>query len=244
MTWFSVNELSKPRMYKICKEICIFCAFFFCGSWNAYLFALQEGKAQPETQSIDAMIYGVDISVVSYESDVISYKAEIDNGKKVSIIEDARCIRFRNSHPVSGKITVFVPKNMKVHSLRIYASDSKVNVEGLVAVYFVVSMCEGSVIVENAMFKCASFSIASSNCNLNGEVTSTADFCFSETQASINLKGKLDDYNFFYPYEETSSLIISDKKITQKDRFNIDKKKRKRMGITQSSSTTNLSFVD
>ena len=237
------NECGNFEMCKTYKRLLVLLTFFAFHPIYAHLFALQEGVLHPKTQSIDAMLYGVDISIISYEGDAISYKAEIEKDGKVSIVEDARCVRFRNSHPVSGKITVLVPKNMKVESLRIYSSDSKVNVEGIVAVYFVVSMCEGVVNIENATFKCASFSIASSTCSLNGEITTTADFCFSEAQAHLNLKGSLSDYNFFYPYEETSALIIDEKKITNKDRFLIDKKKRKRMGITQSSSTTTLEFM-
>lgn len=239
-TSIKIDQINKSKV--LIKMLASF-AFFACVSLCTNLFALQEGKLHPKTQSIDAMLYGVDISIASYEGDAISYKAEIDKEQKVSIVEDTRCVRFRNSHPVSGKITVLVPKDMKMESLRIYSSSAKATVEGIVAVYFVVSMCEGAVNIENATFKCASFSIASSSCSLNGEITTTADFCFSEAQAHLNLKGSLSDYNFFYPYEETSSLIIDEKKITNKDRFLIDKKKRKRMGITQSSSTTTLEFI-
>lgn len=236
-------KIDKIKICTLHKGLMISFLCFTCISLSTNLFALQEGKLHPKTQSIDAMLYGVNINITSYEGDAISYKAEIERGEKVSIVEDARCVRFRNSHPVSGKITVLVPKDMKVESLRIYSSSAKANVEGIVAVYFVVSMCEGVVNIENTTFKTASFSVASSSCNLNGAITATADFCFSETQANINLKGKFADYNFFYPYEETSSLIIDEKEITNKDRFVIDKKKKKRMGITQSSSKTTLIFV-
>jgi len=235
-------KICRIEMYRLHKDLLFFLVFFVSVSLCNSLFALQEGRLHPSTQSIDAMLYGVDISIARYDGDTISYKAEIDKGQKVSIVEDARCVRFRNSHPVSGKITVLVPKDMKMEALRIYSSDSRATVEGIVAVYFVLSMCEGVVSINDAMFKCASFSVASSSCYLNGEITTTADFCFSETQASINLKGSLGDYNFFYPYEETSSLTIDEKKITSQDRFSIDKKKRKKMGITQSSSRTNLTF--
>ena len=237
-TKFSRIEVSLPY-----KRWFVFLACLICTSLFTQLFALQEGKFHPKTQSIDAMLYGVDIIISSYEGDAISYKAEIDKGQKVSIVEDARCVRFRNSHPVSGKITVLVPKDMKLDSLRIYSSSAKVNLKGVVAVYFVVSMCEGVVNIEDATFKTASFSIASSTCYVNAELTTTADFCFSEAQANLNLKGLLSDYNFFYMYEETSSLSIDGKEVTGKDRFGVDKKKRKRMGITQSSSRTNLIFV-
>ena len=98
-----IDKIIKGTLY---KKLLASLAFFACVSLCTSLFALQEGKLHPKTQSIDAMLYGVDISIASYEGDAISYKAEIDKGQKVSIVEDARCVRFRNSHPVGGKIIV------------------------------------------------------------------------------------------------------------------------------------------
>ena len=236
-------KITKMEIFDFHRKLMFVLAVSALSSLFTQLFALQEGKLNPTTQSIDAMLYGVDINVTTYEGDAISYKAEIAGNKKVSIVEDARCVRFRNSHPVSGKITVLVPKDMKVESLRITSSSAKVNVQGVVAVYFAVSMCEGIVNMEHSMLKVASFSIASGTCQFSGEITHTADFCFSETQAHLNLKGSLSDFNFFYPYEETSSLTIDGKYVTNKDKFSIDKKKKKRMGITQSGSKTTLTFV-
>ena len=209
---------------------------------NSSLFALQKGTLHSRVHSIEAILYGVNLNVYSYKGEAISYEAEIEGGGKVAIVEDAYLVRFRNSHPVKGTINVFVPEGMKIESLRIYASSAKVNVQNITAVYFVSSMCEGDVELKEAMLKCASFSLASGSLKLNGEITSTCDFCFAETKSEIALKGELASYNFFYPYEMDSTLTVDGKVYAKDEKFEFDKNKRKRIEITQTLSKTSLSF--
>lgn len=211
---------------------------FFASS----LFAVQEGKFNPNTKSIEVILYGVSVNIASYEGDAISYKTNIEGDKKISVIEDNWIARFRNSHSVRGEVTILVPKSMKLESLRLYMSDSDAKIDHLESVYFVISMCDGKVEIDTSIFKCASFSIAHSSFAMQGEIKSTADFCFAETSANIALIGKLSDYNFFYPYEEHSTLTIDGNIFTKDNRFTQDGKKKKRMGITQSISHTTLTF--
>ncbi|MGP1438704.1 MAG: DUF4097 family beta strand repeat-containing protein [Treponema sp.] len=218
-----------------------FVLFFLLLNFN--IFALQERKVSPRTCSIEAMLFGVDINISSYDGDAISYSADIKEGMKVSIIEDNNCLRFRNSHPVKGNIKVLVPKNMQLESCRVYTTSSSVALSDIKAIYFASTMCEGNVNITRSIFKVASLSVASGNIKLDADITSTCDFCFSEAKANLSLKGGLADFNFFYPYEMFSSCFIDGKTCTKKDKFMIDKKKKKRLGITQTSSNTVLNFT-
>ena len=231
------NKVETLKMKHLTLCFAISLSFF-----ASTLFAMQEGKFSPNTKSIEAILYGVSINIASYDGDAISYRTEIEGNKKLSIIEDNWIARFRNSHPVKGVINILVPKSMKIESLRLYMSSSDAKLEGLESVYFVISMCDGKVEINSSTFKCASFSIAHSSFALQAEITSTADFCFAETNANIDLVGKLSDYNFFYPYEEHSTLSIDGTLCKKDDRFAQDKKKKKKMGITQSISHTVLTF--
>ena len=216
--------------------------FFFA---TLPVFALQEGKFNINTKSIEAMLNGVDVKILSYEGDAISYKAEIEDNGKVSIIEDTNNVaRFKNSYPVKGSVTLLVPKNMILESCRLYLTSSTVILESIKAIYFVSTMCLGSVDIKDSTFKCSSFSLSSSTLNFSGELTTTSDFCFAEGIASISLKGKFSDYNFFYPYETFSSLTLDGQLCQKCDKYPIDKKKRKRLGITQTASKTVLNFVN
>ncbi len=210
---------------------------------NLSAFALQERTVSPRTCSIEAMLFGVDISISSYDGQAISYSADIKNGMKVSIIEDNNCLRFRNSHPVKGRIKVLVPKNMQLESCRVYTTSSSLDLSDIRAIYFTSSMCEGNVNITRSIFKVASLCVASGNVTLDADITSTGDFCFSEAKANLALKGFLSDFNFFYPYELFSSCLIDGRTCTDKDKFSTDKKKKKRLGITQTSSNTVLNFV-
>ena len=216
---------------------------FFFLLINLNVFALQERTVSPKTCSIEAMLSGVDISISSYDGDAISYSADIRNGMKVSIVEDNNCLRFRNSHPVKGNIKVLVPKDMQLESCRVYATSGSVDLSDIKAIYFTSTMCEGNVNISRSVFKVASFSIASGNIKLEADITSTCDFCFSETKANLALKGGLSDFNFFYPYEIFSSCFIDGRNCTKDDKFLTDKRKKKRLGITQTSSNTTLNFV-
>lgn len=216
---------------------------FFFLLINLNVFALQERTVSPKTCSIEAMLSGVDISISSYDGDAISYSADIRNGMKVSIVEDNNCLRFRNSHPVKGNIKVLVPKDMQLESCRVYAASGSVDLSDIKAIYFTSTMCEGNVNISRSVFKVASFSIASGNIKLEADITSTCDFCFSETKANLALKGGLSDFNFFYPYEIFSSCFIDGRNCTKDDKFLTDKRKKKRLGITQTSSNTTLNFV-
>ncbi len=216
---------------------------FFFLLINLTAFALQERSVSPRTCAIEAILFGLDISISSYDGEVISYTADIRNGMKVSIIEDNNCLRFRNSHPVKGNIKVLVPKNMQLESCRVYSSSSSVNLSDINAIYFTSSMCEGNVNITRSTFKVASLSIASGNIKLDADITSACDFCFSETKANLALKGGLSDFNFFYPYEIFSSCSVNGKNCTKESKFTLDKKRKKRLGITQTSSNTVLNFV-
>ncbi|MGP1414778.1 MAG: DUF4097 family beta strand repeat-containing protein [Treponema sp.] len=216
---------------------------FFFLLINLNVFALQERTVSPKTCSIEAMLSGVDISISSYDGDAISYSADIRNGMKVSIVEDNNCLRFRNSHPVKGNIKVLVPKDMQLESCRVYATSGSVDLSDIKAIYFTSTMCEGNVNISRSVFKVASFSVASGNIKLEADITSTCDFCFSETKANLALKGGLSDFNFFYPYEIFSSCFIDGRNCTKDDKFLTDKRKKKRLGITQTSSNTTLNFV-
>ena len=206
------------------------------------IFAEQKGLFRPKAHSIEAILYGVNLNVTSYKGEAISYEAKIEDGGKISIVEDAYLVRFRNSHPVRGIVNVFVPENMKVESLRIYASGANVTVNNVNAVYFVSSMCHGNVEIKNCLLKCASFSMASGVLNMNAEITTTCDFCFADTKSEISLKGDFSSYNFFYPYEMDSVLKLNGKLYSKDDRFIFDKKKKKRVELTQTLSQTSLSF--
>lgn len=216
---------------------------FFFLLVNLDVFAIQERTVSPKTCSIEAMLLGVDISISSYDGDAISYSADIRNGMKVSIIEDNNCLRFRNSHPVKGNIKVLVPKSMQLESCRVYSTSSSLDLSDIKAIYFTSTMCEGNVNITRSIFKVASFSVASGNIKLDADITSTCDFCFSEAKANLALKGGLSDFNFFYPYEIFSSCFIDGKVLTKENKFSSDRKKRKRLGITQTSSNTVLNFV-
>ncbi|MGP1439147.1 MAG: DUF4097 family beta strand repeat-containing protein [Treponema sp.] len=216
---------------------------FFFLLINLNVFALQGRTVSPKTCSIEAMLSGVDISISSYDGDAISYSADIRNGMKVSIVEDNNCLRFRNSHPVKGNIKVLVPKDMQLESCRVYATSGSVDLSDIKAIYFTSTMCEGNVNISRSVFKVASFSVASGNIKLEADITSTCDFCFSETKANLALKGGLSDFNFFYPYEIFSSCFIDGRNCTKDDKFLTDKRKKKRLGITQTSSNTTLNFV-
>ena len=207
------------------------------------VFALQERTASPKTCSIEAMLLGVDISISSYDGNAISYSADIKDGMKVSIIEDNNCLRFRNSHPVEGNIKVFVPKNMQLESCRVHSTSGSVDLSDIKAIYFTSTMCEGNVNITRSIFKVASLCVASGNIKLDADITSTCDFCFSEARANLALKGGLSDFNFFYPYEIFSSCFIDGKNCTKDNKFSTDKRKRKRLGITQTSSNTVLNFI-
>lgn len=219
----------------------LFFVFLFCSC--STLFALQEGTLNERTLSIEVTVYGVDVNIQSYDGKAISYKVEMENDKKVSIIEDKWCVRFRNSHPVKGIINIFVPRDKKIESCRIYASSLNVKVQGLTAIYFICSMCDGSVNVEEAIFKIATFTLSSSHLNLNGKITSTMGFCASETLATLSLKGELVDYNIFYSYEPSSFLSVDGNVCTKDDRYPFDKKKKKSLSITQTCSKTGIEFI-
>lgn len=218
-----------------------FLFLFLLVSFN--VFALQERTVSPRTCSIEAMLSGVDISISSYDGQAISYTADIKNGMKVSIIEDNNCLRFRNSHPVKGNITVLVPKNMQLESCRVYSSSNSVSLSDIKVIYFTSTMCEGNVSISRSVFKVASLSVASGNIKLDADITSACDFCFSEAKANLSLKGGLSDFNFFYPYEIFSSCSIDGKNYTNDQKFISDKKRKKRLGITQTSSNTVLNFI-
>lgn len=219
------------------------CFLFLFLLVNFNVFALQERKVSPRTCSIEAMLFGVDISISSYDGDAISYTADIRNGMKVSIVEDNNCLRFRNSHPVRGNITVLVPKNMQLESCRVYSTSGSVDLSDIKAIYFTSTMCEGNVSITRSIFKVASLSVASGNIKLDADITSACDFCFSEAKANLALKGLLSDFNFFYPYEMFSSCFVNGKNCKKDDKFPTDKKRKKRLGITQTSSNTVLNFI-
>ena len=224
----------------------VFCKIYFLFFFlliNSNVFALQERTVSPRTCSIEAIVFGVDISISSYDGEAISYSADIKDGMKVSIVEDNNCLRFRNSHPVKGNIKVLVPKTMQLESCRVYSTSSSVSLSDIKAIYFTSSMCEGNVNITRSIFKVASLSIASGNIKLDADITSACDFCFSEVKANLALKGLLSDFNFFYPYEMFSSCSIDGKDCTRESKSTIDKKKKKRLGITQTSSNTILNFV-
>ena len=166
---------------------------FFFLLVNLNVFALQERTVSPRTCSIEATLFGVDISISSYDGEAISYSADIKNDIK--------------------------------------------------AIYFTSSMCEGNVSITRSIFKVASLCVASGNIKLDADITSACDFCFSEVKANLALKGLLSDFNFFYPYEIFSSCLIDGKTCTKEDKFKNDRKKKKRLGITQTSSKTILNFV-
>ncbi len=216
---------------------------FFFLFLNFNVFALQERTVSPRTCSIEAIVFGVDISISSYDGEAISYTADIRNDMKVSIIEDNNCLRFRNSHPVKGSIKVFVPKTMQLESCRVYSSSSSVNLSDIKAIYFTSTMCEGNVNITRSIFKVASLSVASGNIKLDADITSACDFCFSETKANLEIKGGISDFNFFYPYEIFSSCSINGKDCTKDSKFGTDRKRKKRLGITQTSSNTVLNFA-
>jgi len=216
---------------------------FFFLLVNLNVFALQERTVSPRTCSIEATLFGVDISISSYDGEAISYSADIKNDMKVSIIEDNNCLRFRNSHPVKGNIKVLVPKDMQLESCRVYTTSGSVDLSDIKAIYFTSSMCEGNVSITRSIFKVASLCVASGNIKLDADITSACDFCFSEVKANLALKGLLSDFNFFYPYEIFSSCLIDGKTCTKEDKFKNDRKKKKRLGITQTSSKTILNFV-
>lgn len=219
----------------------IFFTFFFCSSLS--LFALQEGVLNERTLSIEVILSRVDVNIQVYDGKAISYRAEIEDGKKVSIIEDRWCVRFSNSHPVKGVVNIFVPKDKRLESCRIYATSLNVNISGLSSIYFVVSMCDGKVNIDEATFKTASFTLSSALFNFNGKITATGELCASETVASMTIKGSYSDYNFFYLYEASSALTLDGKLCTKDDRYPLDKSKKKRLSITQTSSKTVLDFV-
>ncbi len=152
-------------------------------------------EVNAETVHIEVNVSDVDVVVAPFDGAVISYKLELTEGSKLSVVNRGGNLRFSVFKPAKGTIFIYIPKSVLLESLRIQSLNSNIQIKGIKSVYFVGSGTGSKIYVSESLFKNVLIAAAAGRLEFNSRIIAVADFCISSAEALISIPEAEEDCN-------------------------------------------------
>lgn len=238
-----MKRLLQKNILKMFKLLCI---IFFVVTLGLRLQAQEDGKilkAKPEVTCIEVSTSDVDIFILPSKETVITYKTELLENTELSITRNGKYMSFTELKPAKGKLYIYVPENFLIETCRIQTVNSKLKIENIKSVYFVLSAIKTDITVTKSRFKNALLALSNGNLKFESGVVAVADFSINRANAVISIAENENFCNLFITRDAEAGFKFNGKAYTKKILSVSPKKPKKFISVSSSASEISFKFI-
>ncbi len=222
-----------------------FLSFYFF-IFNFEIFSQENNtliKAGNEVVQIEISTNNVDVYISSHDKNFIAYEVKEKGDKRISAFENKKKLQFYTTAVTEGEIFIYLPKNFLLESCRIQSTNSKIEIQNIKSIYFVLSVISSDINVLTSKFKNVLLAINHSKINFSSGIVAVADFCMNTAQGTIEIAEKMQNCNLFMTQIKNKNLVFNGEVYKNSSLSYAPKKPKKYISISASFSELDIKFI-
>lgn len=192
---------------------------------------------------IEVTVSDVNVVIAPFDGTAVSYKAELTEKSKLSVVHREKDLRFSAFKPAKGTLFIYIPKGLLLESLRIQSSNANIQVNGIKSVYFTVSGTGSNIYTAGSLFKNILIAAATGKLEFNSRIIAVADFCIGSAEAVISIPEAEEDCNILMTQSKNEKFTFKGEVYTKNNLAVTPVKPKKLITIASSFSKIAVAFV-
>ncbi len=194
---------------------------------------------------------GVDIYFALYNENFIAYrvldKEETNSTEKkdskVKVFVSKKKLQFYTIAPAKAEVYIYLPKDFLLESCRIQAIYSKIKIEKIKSIYFVLSCTYADIEVANSKFKNLLVASSHSKLSFSSGIVAVADFCLDSVNGKIEIAEEQNFCNIFITQIKNENLILNGKPYEHPSLCYAPQNPKKHLTLSASFSDLAINFI-